>query len=105
MTMRIAWRALLRNKIRTLLTMLGIIIGVAAVIAMLSIGNGARIAVQTRIASMGTNIEQLRGLIATGQKADLVLLDANPLEDIANSRRIGGVMLRGQWLSREDLRP
>jgi imidazolonepropionase-like amidohydrolase len=44
-----------------------------------------------------------RGVIAVGQNADLVLLDANPLEDIANSRRIAGVMLRGQWLSRSDI--
>jgi imidazolonepropionase-like amidohydrolase len=40
--------------------------------------------------------------VATSQKADLVLLDANPLENIANSRRIAGVMLRGPWLSRAD---
>jgi imidazolonepropionase-like amidohydrolase len=39
------------------------------------------------------------GTVAVGQKADLVLLDANPLEEIGNSRRIAGVMLRGRWLS------
>jgi hypothetical protein len=39
------------------------------------------------------------GVVAIGQQADLVLLDANPLENIANSRRIAGVVLRGQWLS------
>ncbi|MBI3926184.1 MAG: ABC transporter permease [Armatimonadetes bacterium] len=55
MTIRVAWRALWTNKMRTLLTMLGIIIGVAAVITMLSIGNGAKIAVQKQIESMGTN--------------------------------------------------
>ena len=44
-----------------------------------------------------------RGLVAVGQKADLLLLDANPLENIANSRRIAGVMLRGRWLSRTGL--
>jgi imidazolonepropionase-like amidohydrolase len=44
-----------------------------------------------------------RGEIAVGQNADLVLLDANPLESIANTRRIAGVMLRGQWLSRSDI--
>ena len=37
------------------------------------------------------------GIIAAGRDADLVLLDANPLEDIGNSRRIHGVMLRGTW--------
>jgi imidazolonepropionase-like amidohydrolase len=44
-----------------------------------------------------------RGLIATGQNADLVLLDANPLQDIGNSRRLAGVILRGRWLSPSDL--
>jgi imidazolonepropionase-like amidohydrolase len=44
-----------------------------------------------------------RGVIAPGQNADLVLLDANPLESITNSRRIAGVMLRGRWLTRADL--
>jgi putative ABC transport system permease protein len=53
--MRIAMRALLRNKLRSSLTMLGIIIGVAAVIAMLSIGNGAKLSMEDRISSMGTN--------------------------------------------------
>ena len=41
-TIRVSGRALRRNKLRTILTMLGIIIGVAAVIAMVSIGNGAK---------------------------------------------------------------
>lgn len=44
-----------------------------------------------------------RGVVAVGQNADLILLDANPLENIANTRRITGVMLRGQWLSRSDI--
>ena len=44
-----------------------------------------------------------RGVIAAGQKADLLLLDANPLENVANTRRIAGVMLRGGWLSRDDI--
>ena len=44
-----------------------------------------------------------RGVVAVGQSADLVLLEANPLESIANSRRIAGVMLRGRWLSRADI--
>jgi imidazolonepropionase-like amidohydrolase len=43
------------------------------------------------------------GTITPGKEADLLLLDANPLIDIANSRRIHGVMLRGRWLSREEL--
>lgn len=44
-----------------------------------------------------------RGVVAVGQSADLLLLEANPLEMIANSRRIAGVMLRGRWLSRADI--
>ena len=53
---RIAGRALRRNKLRTFLTMLGIIIGVGAVIAMVSIGNGAKSMVEAQIASLGQNV-------------------------------------------------
>src|SRR5579862_4894739 len=56
MIIRIAWRALGRNKARTFLTMLGIIIGVAAVITMVALGQGAREEVQDRIRSLGTNV-------------------------------------------------
>ena len=55
-TVRIALRALRRNALRSLLTILGIIIGVAAVIAMVSIGQGASVAVQEQIARMGNNM-------------------------------------------------
>ena len=48
---------------------------------------------------LGTNA----GSVKVGKDADLVLLDANPLDDIENSRRIHGVMLRGLWLSGQDL--
>ena len=53
---RVASRALLRNKLRSFLTALGIIIGVAAVIAMVAIGEGARARVEQAFASMGTNV-------------------------------------------------
>jgi putative ABC transport system permease protein len=53
---RVAFRALVRNKMRALLTMLGIIIGVSAVIAMVSIGQGAQASVQAQIEGMGTNL-------------------------------------------------
>jgi putative ABC transport system permease protein len=53
---RIAFRALARNKTRAALTMLGIIIGVSAVIAMVSIGQGAQASVQAQIEGMGTNL-------------------------------------------------
>ncbi|HXG48025.1 MAG TPA: ABC transporter permease [Methylomirabilota bacterium] len=55
-TFRIAIRALRRNALRSLLTMLGIIIGVGAVIAMVSIGNGAKARVEAQIASLGQNV-------------------------------------------------
>src|ERR1700724_3599889 len=53
---RIAMRALARNKMRSSLTMLGIIIGVGAVIAMVSVGQGAQQQAQQQIAAMGSNI-------------------------------------------------
>ncbi|MCB5280162.1 MAG: ABC transporter permease [Candidatus Cloacimonetes bacterium] len=53
---RIALKSLTRNKTRTFLTMLGIIIGVAAVIAMLAIGQGAQKIVEDQVNSMGTNV-------------------------------------------------
>ena len=56
MIIRVAFRALVRNKMRAALTMLGIIIGVSAVIAMVSIGQGAQQSVQNQIASIGTNL-------------------------------------------------
>jgi len=54
--LRIAMRALARNKLRSALTMLGIIIGVGAVIAMVSVGQGAQQQAQDQIAAMGSNI-------------------------------------------------
>ena len=56
MTLRIALKALGRNKLRSGLTMLGIIIGVGAVIAMIAVGSGAKARIQEQIASMGSNL-------------------------------------------------
>jgi putative ABC transport system permease protein len=67
-----AFRALQRNKMRSFLTMLGIIIGVGAVIVMLAIGQGAEISVKQQIAALGTNVliifpgSQQQGGIRTG---------------------------------------
>ena len=82
MVFRIAWKALLRNKLRSLLTMLGIIIGVAAVIAMLSIGNGAQAAITDSINKMGTNTVEIspgsrRGPERGDEKAQRVLVEAD----------------------------
>ena len=60
MILRISFKALGRNKIRSFLTMLGIIIGVGAVIAMVSLGKGAQRQVQEEIAAMGSNTLWIR---------------------------------------------
>ena len=70
--LKLAVYALKRNKLRALLTMLGIIIGVASVIAMLAIGEGSKKSIQDQISSMGTNLvsvspsSQQRGGIQLG---------------------------------------
>jgi putative ABC transport system permease protein len=56
MTLRTAWRALRRNLMRSVLTMLGVVIGVAAVVAMVSVGLGADASVQAQIANLGTHV-------------------------------------------------
>src|SRR5687767_15667406 len=56
MIIRVAFRALVRNKMRATLTMLGIIIGVGAVIAMVSIGQGAQATIAQQIANSGSNM-------------------------------------------------
>ena len=56
MIFRVALRAIWRNKIRSLLTALGIIVGIAAVIAVIAIGNGASFQMQSSISSMGKNL-------------------------------------------------
>ena len=57
---KIALMAMVRNKMRTFLTMLGIIIGVASVIAMLAIGQGSKKSIQAELSSMGTNMIFIR---------------------------------------------
>ncbi|WP_040281732.1 ABC transporter permease [Psychroserpens damuponensis] len=57
---KIAFKAIVLNKTRTLLTMLGIIIGVASVIAMLAIGEGSKESIRTTISSMGSNMITIR---------------------------------------------
>jgi putative ABC transport system permease protein len=53
---RVAAKSMLKNKVRTLLTMLGVIIGVGAVIVMVAIGTGARDQIRERVARLGTNL-------------------------------------------------
>jgi putative ABC transport system permease protein len=54
--LRMAMRSILKNKMRTMLTMLGIVIGVGAVIVMVAIGNGAQSQIKRQISSLGTNL-------------------------------------------------
>ena len=94
---QIGMRALNRNRLRTGLTMLGVVIGVAAVIAMVALGTGARGSVETSLKSAGTNIVQVsagnftRGgenmNIATGLGSAATLT----VEDADEMRRIPGV--------------
>ena len=83
MTLRIALRALARNKLRSFLTMLGIIIGVGAVIAMVAIGEGAKALVREQIASLGTNILVIlpgtatQGGVRTGSGGVRTLVDSD----------------------------
>jgi putative ABC transport system permease protein len=54
--LRISWEAIGKNKVRSLLTMLGIIIGVAAVIIMISVSNGTAATIRDQITSLGSNL-------------------------------------------------
>jgi macrolide transport system ATP-binding/permease protein len=68
---RMAMRSLIANAFRTFLTLLGIVIGVAAVVALLAIGEGAQSDIVSRIASVGTNTLRLQPQRAEGQRRDL----------------------------------
>jgi putative ABC transport system permease protein len=59
-TILLALRSIRRNLLRSFLTILGIVIGVSAVITMVTVGNGATLAVQNQISSLGTNLLQVR---------------------------------------------
>ena len=65
----IAFRAIKANKMRSILTSLGIIIGVGAVIVMLSIGHGAQISIQNEMKTMGSNLLIVRSGVATSSGA------------------------------------
>jgi len=81
---RIAWKALQRNKLRAFLTMLGIIIGVAAVITMVAIGQGSKQSIQAQIASMGSNMLTVRpnSNVAAGARLDYSTVQTLTLADV-----------------------
>jgi putative ABC transport system permease protein len=89
--LNIAWKAIVRNKMRTFLTMLGIIIGVAAVISMTAIGQGSKQSIQSQITAMGSNMVMIRpesnvqggvrqdnGSVQSLTEADITALEKQP---------------------------
>jgi len=84
-TVKLALRSLLANKLRSFLAMLGIIIGVGAVISMLALGAGAKKQVMDRVTAMGTNLLVIRpgspnrGGIRSGSRENLKLPDAQAI--------------------------
>jgi ABC-type antimicrobial peptide transport system permease subunit len=94
---QIALRALNRNRLRTSLTMLGVVIGVAAVIAMVALGSGARGSVETSLKSAGTNIIQVsagnytRGGESMNIASGLGGATTLTIEDAGAIAQIGGV--------------
>ena len=73
----LAWRSIARNWMRSMLTVLGVVIGVAAVIMMVTVGNGATLAIQNQIAGLGTNLLQVR----TGQRMGMGSAPAFTVQD------------------------
>ena len=109
-TLRIAGKAIRRNKIRSSLTMLGVIIGVASVIAMIALGSGARAAIDEQIQSQGTNVIHInagsfqrmgtaRG--GSGSVTTLTLEDAQAVEaQVPTVARVSpGVRTRSQVIA------
>lgn len=88
-----AFSSLLANKVRSMLSMLGILIGVGAVIAMLALGSGAKQSVETQLASLGSNLLVLRpgagrsqGVsLGAGSVSRLTLEDANEIKNSLTS--------------------
>ena len=84
--LRVALTSILANKMRSLLTTLGVVIGIAAVITMVALGEGAQRAVETRLAGLGINLLTVRpgqsffGGLGRGQ-AQLTIDDAEALRD------------------------
>jgi len=81
---RIALRALQRNKLRAFLTMLGIIIGVAAVIAMVAIGQGSKKSIQDQLSSMGSNMITIRpnSNVTAGARLDFSSVQTLTINDV-----------------------
>jgi putative ABC transport system permease protein len=105
MIFRIALKALGRNKMRTALTMLGMIIGVAAVITMVALGTGAQSSIESQIQAAGTNMIMIsagnfsQGGVRQGQgnASTLTPDDANAIQQVQGVQyKAAGVNTRGQ---------
>jgi putative ABC transport system permease protein len=105
MILRIAIKALNRNKMRTALTMLGMIIGVAAVITMVALGTGAQTSIENQIQSAGTNMVMVsagnfsQGAVRQGQgnASTLTPDDATAIQNVQGVQyKAAGVNTRGQ---------
>ena len=108
MTLRIALKALNRNKLRTMLTMLGMIIGVGAVITMVALGKGAQTTIEEQVKAAGTNMINInagnfsQGGVRTGQGGSNTLMpeDAVALRDVPGVQYVAaGANTRGQIIS------
>ncbi|MBA3638939.1 MAG: ABC transporter permease [Acidobacteria bacterium] len=105
MTLRIALKALNRNKMRTMLTMLGMIIGVGAVITMVALGKGAQTTIEEQVKAAGTNLINIQsgnfsqGGVRMGQGMLNTLMpeDAEALRDVPGVQYVAaGANTRGQ---------
>jgi imidazolonepropionase-like amidohydrolase len=67
------------------------------------IGNRRVLEGATRLPAQWLGLSADRGVIDLGKRADLLLLDADPLADVANTRRISAVIVGGRYLPRSDL--
>ena len=103
--LRVSWRALISNKMRTALTMLGMIIGVGAVITMVALGTGAQSSIETQIQSAGTNMIMVsagnfqQGGVRMGQgnASSLTPEDALAIREVPGVQYLApGVNTRGQ---------
>jgi putative ABC transport system permease protein len=99
MILKVALKSLLANKLRSVLAMLGIIIGVGAVISMLAIGAGAKRSIVDRVSAMGTNLLIVRpgqrgtGGVMSGTQQNLTLDDAQAiLTDVKNVHAVAPVV-------------
>ena len=91
-TILLALRSIRRNLMRSFLTILGIVIGVSAVITMVTLGNGATLAVQTQISSLGTNLLQVRPGQRMGPGGGTGAPSFKDTDADAIAQQIGGIL-------------